>query len=91
MGSVIALMRRFLTASRERWQNPPFPYTVWLPLWWPLSAAGFGGSSMAVQQHAPAHTLERKLRERTARVGVLGLGYAGLPMAVEIALCLVRW
>ena len=40
---------------------------------------------MAVQQHAPAQVLERKLRERTARVGVLGLGYAGLPMAVEIA------
>ena len=40
---------------------------------------------MAVQQHAPAQALERKLRERTARVGVLGLGYAGLPMAVEIA------
>jgi UDP-N-acetyl-D-glucosamine dehydrogenase len=53
--------------------------------WSPLSAAGFGGSSMAVQQHAPAQALERKLRERTARVGVLGLGYAGLPMAVEIA------
>ena len=41
---------------------------------------------MAVQQHAPAQALERKLLERTARVGVLGLGYAGLPMAVEIAL-----
>ena len=40
---------------------------------------------MAVQQHAPAKSLERKLRERSARVGVLGLGYAGLPMAVEIA------
>jgi len=40
---------------------------------------------MAVQQHAPAQALERKLVERTARVGVLGLGYAGLPMAVEIA------
>jgi UDP-N-acetyl-D-glucosamine dehydrogenase len=40
---------------------------------------------MAVQQHAPAQELERKLRERTARVGVLGLGYAGLPMAVELA------
>jgi len=40
---------------------------------------------MAVEQHAPALALERKLRERSARVGVLGLGYAGLPMAVEIA------
>ena len=40
---------------------------------------------MAVTQQAPALALERKLRERTARVGVVGLGYAGLPMAVEIA------
>ena len=40
---------------------------------------------MAVQQDAPAQALERKLTERTARIGVLGLGYAGLPMAVEIA------
>jgi UDP-N-acetyl-D-glucosamine dehydrogenase len=40
---------------------------------------------MAVQQDSPALTLERRLLERTARVGVLGLGYAGLPMAVEIA------
>jgi len=29
--------------------------------------------------------LERKLRARTARVAIVGLGYAGLPMAVEIA------
>ncbi len=40
---------------------------------------------MVVEQLAPAQSLERKIRERTARVGVLGLGYAGLPMAVEIA------
>ncbi|MBA2447204.1 MAG: nucleotide sugar dehydrogenase [Chloroflexi bacterium] len=40
---------------------------------------------MVVQQEAPARALERKLSERTATVGVLGLGYAGLPMAVEIA------
>src|SRR5205807_3819734 len=29
--------------------------------------------------------LERKLRGRSARVVVVGLGYAGLPMAVEFA------
>jgi UDP-N-acetyl-D-glucosamine dehydrogenase len=29
--------------------------------------------------------LERKLRTRSARVAVIGLGYAGLPMAVEFA------
>ena len=40
---------------------------------------------MVVQQRSPARLLEEKIRERTARVGVLGLGYAGLPMAVEIA------
>jgi UDP-N-acetyl-D-glucosamine dehydrogenase len=56
-----------------------------IAFWSPLSAAGFGGSLMAVQQDAPAQALERKLAERTARIGVLGLGYAGLPMAVEIA------
>lgn len=31
------------------------------------------------------HTLEQKLRNRTAVVAIVGLGYAGLPMAVEIA------
>ncbi len=40
---------------------------------------------MVVQQESPVQSLERKLVQRTARVGVLGLGYAGLPMAVEIA------
>ena len=30
--------------------------------------------------------LERKLRARSARVAVVGLGYAGLPMAVEFGL-----
>lgn len=29
--------------------------------------------------------MERKIRERTARVGVVGLGYVGLPLAVEFA------
>ena len=29
--------------------------------------------------------LEEKLRERTARVGIVGLGYVGLPLAVEFA------
>jgi len=31
------------------------------------------------------HALERKLRARSARIAVIGLGYAGLPMAVEFA------
>lgn len=30
-------------------------------------------------------TLEEKIRSRTARVGIVGLGYVGLPLAVEFA------
>src|SRR5205085_5861120 len=30
-------------------------------------------------------SLERKVRARTARIAIVGLGYAGLPMAVELA------
>jgi UDP-N-acetyl-D-glucosamine dehydrogenase len=33
----------------------------------------------------PFDTLRAKLSERTARVGVVGLGYVGLPLAVEFA------
>ena len=36
--------------------------------------------------HAPASTpLIERLRTRQARVGVIGLGYVGLPLAVEFA------
>src|SRR5580692_3575786 len=38
----------------------------------------------AVSQ-ATAQMLEHKIRERRARVGVVGLGYVGLPLAVEFA------
>lgn len=31
-----------------------------------------------------AHALHKKIDSRTARVGVVGLGYAGLPLAVEL-------
>ena len=34
---------------------------------------------------ATAQMLEEKIRSRTARVGVVGLGYVGLPLAVEFA------
>jgi UDP-N-acetyl-D-glucosamine dehydrogenase len=34
---------------------------------------------------SPADTLRKKLDDRTARVGVVGLGYVGLPLAVELA------
>src|SRR5437588_4891085 len=32
-----------------------------------------------------AQMLEEKIRARTARVGIVGLGYVGLPLAVEFA------
>src|SRR6476661_6944974 len=32
-----------------------------------------------------AKILEEKIRARTARVGIVGLGYVGLPLAVEFA------
>ena len=33
----------------------------------------------------PGAELERKIRDRSAKVGVIGLGYVGLPLAVEMA------
>jgi len=33
----------------------------------------------------PAATLAEKIKSRTARVGVVGLGYVGLPLAIEFA------
>ena len=32
-----------------------------------------------------AEVLEEKIKSRTARVGIIGLGYVGLPLAVEYA------
>jgi len=32
-----------------------------------------------------AVTLEEKIKSRTARVGIMGLGYVGLPLAMEFA------
>ena len=40
---------------------------------------------IATATATPADTLERKIRSRTARVGIVGLGYVGLPLAVEFA------
>ena len=34
---------------------------------------------------ATAKLLEEKIKSRSARVGVVGLGYVGLPLAVEFA------
>jgi UDP-N-acetyl-D-glucosamine dehydrogenase len=33
----------------------------------------------------PGEDLEQKIRQRTAKVGVIGLGYVGLPLAIEMA------
>jgi UDP-N-acetyl-D-glucosamine dehydrogenase len=38
------------------------------------------GAPPAVAAHTAADTLELRLRHRTARVGVIGLGYVGLPL-----------
>src|SRR3989441_10784613 len=40
---------------------------------------GRGGSMPA------ASRIEQRLKRRTARIGVIGLGYVGLPLAVEFA------
>jgi UDP-N-acetyl-D-glucosamine dehydrogenase len=37
-----------------------------------------------MDERAPLERLEEKIRSRTARVAVIGLGYVGLPLAVEI-------
>src|ERR1700690_857893 len=34
---------------------------------------------------ATAMALEEKIKNRTARVGIIGLGYVGLPLAMEFA------
>src|SRR5258708_39546369 len=37
------------------------------------------------QSAATAQLLAEKIRARTAKVGIVGLGYVGLPLAVEFA------
>ena len=41
--------------------------------------------STASEMNTVADVLEQKIRSRTARVGIVGLGYVGLPLAVEFA------
>jgi len=38
-----------------------------------------------IETRSCAQELEQKIRSRTARVGIVGLGYVGLPLAVEFA------
>jgi len=40
---------------------------------------------IATATATPADVLEKKIKSRTARVGIVGLGYVGLPLAVEFA------
>jgi len=40
---------------------------------------------IATATASPADVLERKIKSRTARVGIVGLGYVGLPLAIEFA------
>jgi UDP-N-acetyl-D-glucosamine dehydrogenase len=42
-------------------------------------------SDLQIEIDATAKLLEEKITSRTARVGVVGLGYVGLPLAVEFA------
>ena len=41
--------------------------------------------SMPSATTATAEILEEKIKLRTARVGIIGLGYVGLPLAMEFA------
>lgn len=41
--------------------------------------------NMTAERQSPAQRLEQKILDRTAKVGVIGLGYVGLPLAVEMA------
>src|SRR5579872_2939357 len=39
----------------------------------------------SIASETTAKLLQEKIRARTARVGIVGLGYVGLPLAVEFA------
>jgi UDP-N-acetyl-D-glucosamine dehydrogenase len=42
-------------------------------------------NSLQVEETSMARVLEEKIRTRRAKVGIIGLGYVGLPLAVEFA------
>ena len=42
-------------------------------------------SNVQVETDTTARVLEEKIRTRQAKVGIVGLGYVGLPLAVEFA------
>jgi hypothetical protein len=41
--------------------------------------------SPAPNRRSVGNELEQKIHDRTAKVGVIGLGYVGLPLAIEMA------
>ncbi len=41
--------------------------------------------TVAIRTVSYAEILREKIKRRTARVGIVGLGYVGLPLAVEFA------
>ncbi len=50
-----------------------------------LPASAAAACALPVDSSATAHALAEKILAKTARVGVVGLGYVGLPLAVEFA------
>ncbi len=50
-----------------------------------MSAAVTSVSNVPDAEAGFGELLEQKIRSRTARVGIIGLGYVGLPLAVEMA------
>jgi UDP-N-acetyl-D-glucosamine dehydrogenase len=52
----------------------------------PGDGTGYSRSkTMQSTAASAAQTLEEKIKSRTARVGIIGLGYVGLPLAMEFA------
>ncbi len=48
-------------------------------------AAVFLRNQIVPQRSQLGRELKKKIRDRSAKVGVVGLGYVGLPLAVEMA------
>src|SRR6185312_2084219 len=51
----------------------------------PATAAATPAATAATTATSALAPLMRKIRSREARVGIIGLGYVGLPLAVEFA------
>jgi UDP-N-acetyl-D-glucosamine dehydrogenase len=50
-----------------------------------VTAQGTVEANMQSTAASAVQTLEEKIKSRTARVGIIGLGYVGLPLAMEFA------